>query len=268
MRFLQRSIRNAFIGGILLITPFISKTIHADTDSSNYKKENKLFTTTVYAEGGKYMGALHESSSLFNLTIGCNTLNKEPGKGILYFPNLRVLARGENTDDNWNKGVDIGIGAAYQKPPFIIGAEGVYRESFRKEKSGEDFFRLWGGYWDGWETKKLKKDGISPNRLWATNYAEFEYNTLEKNLVSTNRTDFTLDLINLKGFVIGPYVTGKVNWDKKNENWNRFGEVGAGLRLRKSIFSLFFESGHRKSFNNKGVKGRYNAIYGGFWFRL
>ncbi|MDP3026581.1 MAG: hypothetical protein Q8N63_02645 [Nanoarchaeota archaeon] len=251
----------------------VQETKQTNEDSSKEKEYYSKFLGSIYGEAGSYGGIFNANPAMLNLLTGYNIQKKsdmELEKGVLLFPSARVLVRGDTMDNPWNNYTDFGLGATYLKAPFIIGAEGVHRQPFKKEGSEEQFFRLWGGYWDAWQQKrsieKMKPLSESQDGLWGAKYIGFDCNTLEKNLVADLRVDANLDVLNFNGIIVGPFAKGKVNYDARDKPWYRFGEVGGGIRIRLGDFSLFVESGHRESFNDKGgAEGTYQAVYAGLW---
>lgn len=224
------------------------------------EKEIPQYIGVMYGEAGKFGGIFDENPLMLNTLFGYNILNKKREDGILLFPNLRVLTKGNKPEYAWSNYVDIGLGAAYLKAPFIIGIEGVYRDAFKKEGIEGEFLRAWGGYYGAWEAKPLKDSETFPKRFWVTDYAEAEFNTLEKNASATLRTDLNLDLINLNRIIIGPYVQGKINVDTGNKPWNRYAQGTVGIRIRRGLFQVIAETGYRESFNKGGLEGHFNAI--------
>jgi hypothetical protein len=220
---------------------------------------------SMYGEGGVYSGIFDETPAMLNISGGYNILDRTKSEGVLLFPNVRASLRGNNLDNPGSNYLDVGVGAAYQKAPFIVGVEEVFRNSFKKEGVDGEFFRAWGGFWDSWQQKELEPSAKFPNRLWGTFYGDGEYNTLEKDLVGTFRADTVLDLVNFGGFVAGPYAAGKVSMDVKDKSYYRYGQVSGGLRIRKGPFNLFLEVGDRESFNKDGLKGSYCAAFVGGW---
>jgi len=241
-------------------------------DSSN--KYYPKILGSLYGEAGSYGGIFDTNPVMLNVLAGYNIQKKsdrELEKGVLLFPSARVLIKGDTVDNNpWNRHVDFGLGATYIKTPFIIGAEGVDRQPFEKEQNEEQFFRLWGGYWDAWQQKhsieKMKPLSEFQDGLWGAKYIGFDYNTLEKNIVADFRADANLDILNFNGIIVGPFVDGKINYDAEDEAWYRFGEVGGGIRIRLGDISVFLKKGYRESFNDKGgVEGTFHSVSAGLW---
>ncbi len=220
---------------------------------------NPKLTGGIYGEAGRYFGESEEDYWLLNTSLGYNILDSNSKKGMLLLPNLRILGKGNKYDAGWNNYVDLGVGAAYIKSPFIVGAEGVHREALNGDVKEGDFFRAYAGYWDKWQANK---------NLWGTQYAEAEYNTLSNNLTIDAKAEANLDVLDLGGVKIGPYISGKVNYDTKNEPWNRYVQPAVGIKARKGHFQAGVETGYREALNNDGYKGQYSLIYAGFWFPL
>lgn len=228
-------------------------------------KKNLPFITTIYGEAEYYKGNANENPVLLNIMTSYNIFNKSPDEGALLL-NGRVLVKGDKSENFWNNCLDIEVGIAYKKDSFIIGVGEGYREPLKKEGLKGDFFRLWGDYWNMWELKELEEIETFPGRVWGTNHFAFDYNTLEKNTITDLNAYANLDILNLGGFIIGPFVKGKINYAARKEPWYGFGEVGGGIRIRKGTFNLFLESGHRESFEGNGsAEGGYNTIYTGVW---
>ena len=249
--------------------------LRSEQVESSSKKDISNFVGSVYGEGGIFGGIFDANPAMLNTLIGYNIERKserELGKGALLFPSARVLLKGDRAENPYNNHVDFGLGATYLMPPFIIGIEEVHREPFKKESTNEDFFRLWGGYWDLWRQKN-SADKIKPldkfqEGLWGTKYLDFDYNTFEENFTTNFRVDANLDILDVGGIIISAFGKGKVNYDSEDMPWNRFSEVGGGIRIRKGPFNVFFESGHRESSNKGGLEGNYNAVYAGAWFPI
>lgn len=240
--------------------------------SEAYKeRENFPLMTTLYGEVGYYNNDIKENPVLLNLTTSYNIFDKSLAEGATLLTGRAITKIGR--DENfWNNIFDVGVGLAYQKYSFIVGVGGAHREALR-EKDGEsfrdgDFFRLWGGYWDMWELKELESFETFPNRVWGTHYLEFDYNTLEENLRADFRTDVNLDLLALGDVIFGFFGKAKINGDTNDEPYYRYWEYGGGLRIRKGPFSVFLETGERKSLNEGGSEGSYSAIYGGVWIPI
>lgn len=246
-----------------------------ESQKSAEKEEAHKFIGSVYGEGGVYGRTFDEHPVILNTSLGYNILKKEKDEGVLLFPNLRVLTKLNKSEFFWDNYIDTGVGVAYLKRPFIFGAEGVHREAFKmKGKEGRegDFFRLWGGYWNRWEAKPFSDSKTFPMQLSTIQYLETEFNTLTDNFCVDARQEVDLDVLDIKGFKIGPYAAAKINYDIANEPWYRYGHIEGGLQIRKQVgkgvFKIFAGSGYRESFNKGGLEGRVDAVYAGFWFPL
>lgn len=238
-------------------------------------KEAPKFIGSIYGEGGEYYKTFDEHPMLLNTLLGYNILDGNKKDGVLLFPTLRIIAKGNKSEFFWDNYIDTGLGVSYIKKPFIIGAEGVHREAFERKgiKGREgDFFRLWGGYWNRREAKPFSDSKTFPMQFSTIQYAEADFNTLTDNLCMDARQELDLDVLDIKGFKIGPYAAAKINYDTANEPWYRYGHIEGGLQIRKQVgkgvFKIFAGSGYRESFNKGGLEGRVDAVYAGFWFPL
>ncbi|MHC5073626.1 MAG: hypothetical protein ACYTFE_02230, partial [Planctomycetota bacterium] len=226
------------------------------------------FIGSVYGEIGKVGGTFDEEPGMLNTILGYNVLNTSAEDGVLLLPTFRVLLKRNKSEYDWGNYADYGVGVAYQKTPFIIGAEGVYRDNFENDDLGGEFFRIWGDYWSLWEADTQNFFSSELSRLWGTRYISFEYDTQEENFITDFNADLNLDLFNFKGFIIGPFAEGAINLDTRDEFWNRYGRIGGGLRIRKGPLNIFLESGYKESFNPNDDEGSFYSIYSGIWFPL
>lgn len=231
------------------------------------KKQTPSFMGSIYGEACIFKGeAFNENPRFLNISTGYNILKRNREKGVLLFPNIRFHIKGNKPEFCWDNHLDISAGIAYQKKPFIIGADVGYRkpfkeymESFKKKSKQGNFSRVWGGYWNRFKGKSLSDSKKVPLTPGITLYGEFEANTLSENLTFDSRIEANLDILNLNGFKIGPYIAGKINFDVENYPWNRYSQISGGLKLSKSPFVAYLETGHRNSFNKGGVEGGYDA---------
>ncbi|MHC4256402.1 MAG: zinc ribbon domain-containing protein, partial [Planctomycetota bacterium] len=190
--------------------------------------EISRFIGSVYGEIGKVGGTFDEEPVLLSTILGYNVFNTSAEDGVLLFPTLTVFLNKNKSEYDWGNYVDYGVGVAYQKTPFIIGVEGVYRDNFENDDLGGDFFRAWGEYWSIWEADTQIFLNSEPSILWGTRYISFEYDTLEENFITDFSVDLNLDLFDFKGFTIGPFTEGTINLDTRDEPWYRYGQISGG----------------------------------------
>jgi hypothetical protein len=226
------------------------------------------FLGSVYGEIGKIGGTFDEEPVFLSTILGYNVFNTRAEDGVLLFPTLTVLLNKNKSEYDWGNYVDYGVGVAYQKTPFIIGAEGVYRDNFENDDLGGDFFRIWGEYWNIWEADTQNFFNSEPSILWGTRYISFEYDTQEENFITDFSADLNLDLFDFKGFTIGPFAEGAINLDTRDEPWYRYGQISGGIMIRKEPLFIVFESGYIDSFNRSEDEGSFYSIYSGVWFPL
>ena len=237
-----------------------------EIELETHKEKPQDFITTIYSEWTFHEHNLGEEPFMFNVMSGYNYLQNTMDEGILYVPLVRAQVKYDRYLDNYyNHRLDVGGGIAYQKAPIIVGIEGFHRESFREEGEDGDGLRVWGGYWDLWENKPLKIEE-TPDRWWLTNYAEFDYNTLEDNVAGSFRTCLNWDILNLKGVILGPSGAAKVSYDTAGREYNRYGDISGGVRIRKGALDLSFQVGKRKWFD--GGEEDYNLATLSLWKRF
>ncbi|MEM4245039.1 MAG: hypothetical protein QXR60_02440 [Candidatus Nanoarchaeia archaeon] len=261
-------------GTLLYVTPpklyaQEAKPKEVATETKTEQKEEKpaRFMGTLYAEGSAFWWPdFNEHPASLNAMLGYNILkNKE---GNLLLPYVRLNVKANKSEFYWDNRADISIGAAYRKGPFIVGIEGGYRESFKKQGKDGGFGRAWGAFWNKAEAKPLAKNTTFPLTPGSIQYAEFEANTLTRDITGNARLEGYVTALNIKGVKVEPYVAGKVAYDTKKYPWERYAQGSGGIKISKGPIALFLETGYKNSFEKEGLDGHYNAVMIGIWIPL